>query len=272
MGTRIILVGCGNMGFAMLAGWLKAGEAAPADILVVEPVDALCERAAALGVAVVRDAGAVPADAAPDLIVIAVKPQVIRDALGPYRRFGNARTTFLSIAAGTPIATFEAILGAETPVMRCMPNTPASISKGMMVTVGNAHVRQAARLFIAALLAANGAVAAVDDERLIDAVTAVSGSGPAYVFLFIECLTQAALAAGLPTAIAAQLAQQTVWGAASLAQESPETPAELRRQVTSPNGTTAAALRVLMEDEKLARLLTEAVEAARLRSIELAGA
>lgn len=271
MGARIILVGCGNMGFAMLAGWLKAGEAAPADILVVEPADALRRRAAELGVAVAHDVGAVPADAAPELIVIAVKPQVIREALGPYRRFGDAGTTFLSVAAGTPIATFEAILGARTPVMRCMPNTPAAISKGMMVTVANAHVGDEARLFVEALLSANGAVAAVDDEALIDAVTAVSGSGPAYVFLFIECLTQAAQAAGLPAAIAAQLARQTVWGAAALAQESPETPAELRRQVTSPNGTTAAALGVLMEDERLARLVAEAVEAARQRSIELAG-
>lgn len=269
MSARIILVGCGNMGFAMLKGWFDAGEASPGEVFVAEPAEALRERAAGLGVAVGADARALPADAQPELAVIAVKPQVIRAVLEDYRRFGDGGTTFLSVAAGTSIATFEEILGARTPVIRCMPNTPAAIGKGMMVTVANGRVTEARRARVEALLAASGAVAAVEDEGLIDAVTAVSGSGPAYVFLLIECLAKAGEAAGLPPALAAQLASQTVYGAGALARESAETPAELRRQVTSPNGTTAAGLAVLMAEGGLAPLVARAVEAARLRSVEL---
>ena len=150
-----------------------------------------------------------------------------------------------------------------------MPNTPAAIGKGMMVTVANAHVAQAAAAFVRDLLSASGRVAEIADEGLMDAVTAVSGSGPAYVFHFIECLTAAGEAAGLPADTARLLAMQTVYGAAALAAESGEEPGELRRQVTSPNGTTAAALSVLMGDDRLKTLVAEAVEAARRRSAEL---
>ncbi len=270
MGTRIVLAGCGNMGFAMLKGWLGSGEVAPTEVFVAEPNGALAERAAALGVQTGAGADALPTDAAPELVVVAVKPQVIRDAITGYRRFGNGTTTFLSVAAGTAMATFSEILGEQTPVMRCMPNTPAAVGKGMLVTVTNGLVPQETEALVATLLAASGEVAAVSDEALIDAVTAVSGSGPAYVFLFIECLTKAGEAAGLPSETAAQLARQTVWGAAALAKESGEDPAELRRQVTSPNGTTAAALDVLMGDDRLQALVTEAVAAAHRRAIELA--
>jgi pyrroline-5-carboxylate reductase len=201
--------------------------------------------------------------------VLAVKPQVIREVTAGYRRFGDGRTTFLSIAAGTAVATFEEILGERAPIIRCMPNTPAAIGKGMMVTFANERVSDNARKFVADLLSASGRVASIDDESLMDTVTAVSGSGPAYIFHFIECLTAAAESAGLPTETAKLLAMQTVYGAASLAAESREDPGVLRQQVTSPNGTTAAALAVLMGEDRLKRLLTEAVEAARLRSIEL---
>ena len=268
MAGQVVLVGCGNMGFAMLKGWLASGRLSAGDVVVVEPADALRERAAGLGVATCSDAQGIAADAAPRLIVFAVKPQVILDIVPAYRRFASG-ATYLSVAAGTPIAAFEAALGTGIAMVRCMPNTPAAIGKGMMVTVTNGAVSDDAMAFVNDLLSASGAVAAVDDEALMDAVTAVSGSGPAYVFHFIESLTAAGEAAGLAPETAGLLAMQTVFGAACLAAESGEEPGELRRQVTSPNGTTAAALGVLMGDDRLKALVTEAVEAARLRSVEL---
>lgn len=267
--SRVILAGCGNMGYAMLAGWLKSGQLKPGEAFVVEPNAELRARAETLGVAAAADAAGIPADAAPELVVLAVKPQVIREVAAGYRRFADGRTTFLSVAAGTGAETLAGILGSSTPIVRCMPNTPAAIGKGMMVVYANSHVSDATKAFVTALLTASGEVATIDDERLMDAVTAVSGSGPAYIFHFIECLTAAAERAGLPTETASLLAMQTVYGAAALAAESREDPAVLRKQVTSPNGTTAAALAVLMGDDRLKRLLGEAVEAARLRSEEL---
>lgn len=269
MPVKVVLVGCGNMGYAMLAGWLKSGKLVAGEVLVVEPNAAFRQRAERLGAETAAEAGSLPADLLPDLVIFAVKPQVMRGVVPAYKRFAGAGTTFLSIAAGTPIATFEELLGAATPIARCMPNTPAAIGKGMMVVVSNPHVSADSKAFIADLLSASGEVTTVDDEKLMDAVTAVSGSGPAYIFHFIEALTAAAQAAGLPADTAKLLAMQTVYGAASLAAESREDPGVLRQQVTSPNGTTAAALAVLMGEERLTKLLTEAVEAARLRSIEL---
>jgi pyrroline-5-carboxylate reductase len=257
------------MGYAMLAGWLKSGRLKPSETFVVEPNAELRLRAAKLGVATGASAADLPTDAAPDLVVLAVKPQVIRDVTAGYKHLGNGQTNFVSVAAGTPIATFEQVLGNQTPIIRVMPNTPAAIGKGMMVVYANNRVSAETKQFVNDLLAASGAVATIDDEKLMDAVTAVSGSGPAYIFHFIECLTAAAEYAGLPADTAKQLAMQTVFGAASLAAESGEEPGLLRQQVTSPNGTTAAALGVLMGDDRLKTLLTEAVEAARLRSIEL---
>lgn len=269
MKTKLVLAGCGNMGYAMLSGWLKSGKLDPSEIFVVEPNADLRKRAEVLGCNGAADAEGIPADVQPMLVVIAVKPQVIRDVTAGYRRFGDGRATFVSIAAGTPVATFEEILGGRAPIVRCMPNTPAAVGKGMMVVFANPLVGDDARGFVSDLLSASGQVATIDDEKLMDAVTAVSGSGPAYVFHFIEALTAAAEAAGLPPATAGLLAMQTVYGAASLAAESGERPGELRRQVTSPNGTTAAALAVLMGEDRLKNLLVEAVEAARLRSVEL---
>jgi pyrroline-5-carboxylate reductase len=269
MSLKVVLVGCGNMGYAMLAGWLRAGRLAPAEVAVVEPGTDLRSRAAGLGCAVFASAEDLPHHASPELVLLAVKPQVIRDVTAGYRRYAERGTAFLSVAAGTGIATFEEILGKNVAIIRCMPNTPAAIGKGMMVVVGNGQVSEATMGFVTNLLSASGEVAAIDDERLMDAVTAVSGSGPAYIFHFIECLTEAGKAAGLPADTAALLAMQTTYGAAALAAESREDPAVLRRQVTSPNGTTAAALEVLMGGDRLKTLLTDAVEAARRRSIEL---
>ncbi len=269
MKIRLVLAGCGNMGYAMLCGWINSGKLAAAEVFVVEPNAELRQRAEALGCRTAADAAGIPDDAAPQLAVIAVKPQVIREVTRGYARFADGRTTFVSIAAGTPVATFEEVLGKKAPIMRCMPNTPAAIGKGMMVLYSNPLVSQAMKQAVADLLSANGEVATIADEGLMDAVTAVSGSGPAYIFHFIEALTAAARNAGLPDETARLLASQTVYGAACLAAESPEEPGTLRERVTSPNGTTAAALGVLMGEDRLTRLLTEAVEAARLRSIEL---
>jgi pyrroline-5-carboxylate reductase len=268
MTVKVVLVGCGNMGYAMLAGWLKSRQLSPSETFVAEPNAELRARAEKLGVATGASVADLPAGT-PELVVMAVKPQVIREVTAGYKHLGNGQTSFVSVAAGTPIATFAEVLGDKTPIIRVMPNTPAAIGKGMMVVYANAHVRPETKKFVDELLAASGAVATVDDEKLMDAVTAVSGSGPAYIFHFIECLTAAAEHAGLPTETAKLLAMQTVYGAACLAAESGEEPGLLRQQVTSPNGTTAAALNVLMGDDRLKTLLTEAVEAARLRSIEL---
>jgi pyrroline-5-carboxylate reductase len=209
------------------------------------------------------------ADERPKLVVLAVKPQVIRDVAASYRPFAARGAAFLSIAAGTPIATFEEVLGSNAAIMRCMPNTPAAIGKGMMVVFSNANVTSETDAFVRDLLSASGEVATISEEGLMDAVTAVSGSGPAYIFHFIECLTAAAEQVGLPPETARLLARQTVYGAATLAIESGEEAGRLREQVTSPNGTTAAALAVLMGDDRLKELVGEAVEAARARSVEL---
>jgi pyrroline-5-carboxylate reductase len=269
MAIRVVLVGCGNMGRAMLSGWLTAGRLNQEEVAVGEPAPDNADRARKLGVAVVREAGELDRKARPELIVLAMKPQSVGEVVPAYRHFAETGSAFLSIAAGTPIATFEALLGSDTPIIRCMPNTPAAIGRGMMVTVSNANVDAPTEAFVAALLSASGETARISDENLMDAVTAVSGSGPAYLFHFVECLTQAGQRAGLPTETASLLAKQTVFGAASLVVESGEEPAELRRQVTSPNGTTQAALEVLMQNDALERLVTEAVAAARARSEEL---
>ncbi|WP_028032415.1 pyrroline-5-carboxylate reductase [Chelativorans sp. J32] len=267
MSKRVVLVGCGNMGYAMLKGWLAAGKLSASEISVVEPNSDLRARAEGHGVSAAAEPGSLGLTEA-DLIIFAVKPQMIRDVVPNYRSFAPD-ATFLSVAAGTAMATFEELLGSEAAVIRCMPNTPAAIGKGMLVVFSNRNVRAEVKAFVNDLLTANGAVAGVEDERLMDAVTAVSGSGPAYVFHFIECLTAAGEKAGLPGETAKLLAMQTVYGAAVLAKESGEEPGKLREQVTSPNGTTAAALAILMGEERLQTLVTEAVDAARQRSIEL---
>ena len=268
MSVRLILVGCGNMGHAMLDGWLRSAKLLPAEVFVVEPNDALRDRACRLGVGTAASADELPADIDPTLVILAVKPQVMRAVVPDYRRFARS-SAFLSIAAGVPIATMQDILSDRAAIIRCMPNTPAAIGKGMMVTFATPLVNDETKTFVAELLESSGVVAEIDSEEQMDAVTAVSGSGPAYLFHFIESLTAAAEAAGLPVETAKLLAMQTVYGAACLAKESGEQPGRLREQVTSPNGTTAAALAVLMGEDRLRNLVIEAVEAARARSVEL---
>lgn len=268
MNNSVILVGCGNMGFAMLQGWLASEKLKPTDVTVIEPADSLRARAAELGVHALTSSNEIAASASPRLIIIAVKPQVIQDILPAYQQYAKT-AAFVSVAAGTPVLQFETILGSKSAVIRCMPNTPAAIGKGMMVTFANPNVSADDLLFTEELLQISGKVVQIQDENLMDAVTAVSGSGPAYIFHFIECLTQAGIQAGLPDDIAGMLAMQTVYGAGSLAAQSDVSPSQLRVNVTSPNGTTAAALDVLMGENRLQDLLIAAVEAARLRSVEL---
>jgi pyrroline-5-carboxylate reductase len=269
MSQNVLLAGCGNMGFAMLQGWIGSGALASEAVTVVEPNEALRARAQALGVRVAADVGDLKSDQHCDIVIMAVKPQVMEKVLPGYQRYAAAGATFVSIAAGIGIRTFLKTLGDTTPVIRCMPNTPAAIGKGMLAYFSNAAVKPDTEEFVRDLLSKSGQVAKVDEEPLIDSVTAVSGSGPAYVFHFIECLTEAGVSAGLPRDIAALLATQTVMGAGALASESSETPTRLREQVTSPNGTTAAALEVLMGERRMQKLVSEAVAAAHKRAIEL---
>ena len=265
----ILLVGCGKMGGALLGGWLDQG-IPPETITIVEPADAALPPALHAGITRCRSDDEIGDHAAPEIILFAVKPQVMDEVAPPYARFAG-HATYLSIAAGRTIRDFENFLGAGAAIIRVMPNTPAAVRRGISVAVANAAVTEAARHQAGELLSAVGAVAWIDDERLMDAVTALSGSGPAYVFHLTECMTKAGIAAGLSEDLAAALARATVAGAGELMRQSGETAATLRRNVTSPGGTTEAALNVLMGGDAMEKLMTEAIQAATMRSRELAG-
>ncbi|HZP79289.1 MAG TPA: pyrroline-5-carboxylate reductase [Pseudolabrys sp.] len=265
---RLVLVGAGKMGSAMLEGWLGRG-LKPASVAVIEPQPSSeLTKLAASGVSMnpaVGDVGEVSA------VVLAVKPQTAQQVVSGLRPLIGAGTVLVSIMAGRTIAFLARELGKDAAIVRAMPNTPAAIGRGITVAVGNARVGAAQRALAAGLLAAIGKVEWVDDEGLMDAVTAVSGSGPAYVFLLAEALAQAGVAAGLPPTLAATLARETVSGSGELLHRSPLPPATLRQNVTSPGGTTAAALDVLMGRDGLQAVMTAAVAAATKRSRELAG-
>lgn len=265
----LLLIGCGKMGGALLTGWLA--RAMPGPFVAVEPNDAAtAEFRGRPGVTVVARPEDIPADFSPDVVLIALKPQTIDANLPAYRRYAGA--LFVSIAAGKTLAAFARLLGADVAVVRTIPNTPAQVGRGITVACANAHVAPAQRARAQALLEAVGEVGWVEDERLIDAATALSGSGPAYVFLMVECLTAAGIAQGLPAELAARLARATVAGSGELLHRSSETPEALRVAVTSPKGTTAAALAILMADDGLRALMIRAVDAATKRSLELASA
>ena len=268
MDQKLLLVGCGKMGGALLGGWLGRDVDAGA-VTVIEPfeTDALREK---LGVAVHQDISALDLGYQPDVVVFAVKPQAMAEIVPHYLRYVREGTVFLSIAAGRPIAFFEEHLGSEAAIIRSMPNTPASVGRGITVACGNAHMSGDHKVVCHSLLEAVGEVAWVDDEALLDPVTAVSGSGPAYVFLLIETLAKAGVAAGLAPDLADKLARATVTGSGELAHLSSDKAATLRENVTSPGGTTAAALDVLMAADGLQPLMIRAVEAATNRSRELA--
>jgi pyrroline-5-carboxylate reductase len=263
----LVLVGCGQMGSAMLRGWLA--RRAAAEFMVIEPAGLPVAFADSKDVAWHRAAEELPDGLTPDAVVFAVKPQIIDSVLPAYRRWVRPQTLFLSIAAGITIAGIGRHLG-DAAIIRTMPNTPAAIGRAITVACANPQVLPDQRRLCEALLAAIGESAWVEDEALLDPVTAVSGSGPAYVFLLIETLAQAGERAGLPADLALRLARETVAGAGELARLSPGSPARLREAVTSPGGTTRAALDVLMAKDGLARLLDRAVAAATKRSRELA--
>ncbi len=265
----LVLVGAGRMGGAMLEGWIGLG-LDPAGVAVVDPTPSDEARALLARHGVTLNP-APDADRPSAVVVMAVKPQMLDAALPRALRHTGRDTLVVSIMAGKTLATLAAGLPPETAIVRAMPNTPAAIGRGATVAVANGRVTSEHRIVAHNLLAATGHVEWVEDEGLIDAVTAVSGSGPAYVFLMVESLARAGVAAGLPTALAMTLARLTVTGAGELLHRSPLPPETLRANVTSPGGTTAAALEILMGSHRLDELLRDAVAAAARRSRELAG-
>jgi pyrroline-5-carboxylate reductase len=259
----IVLAGAGKMGGAMLTGWLARG-LDPKHVVVIEPAPS--PEIAALAAKGIRIN---PNDASPaDTLVIALKPQTFRETGAALKSFAGPSTLTVSIMAGITMASLQAVAGDT--VVRAMPNTPAAIGRGITVAVAAGKVSAAQRATADALLSATGSVEWVDDESLMDAVTAVSGSGPAYVFLLAEELARAGIAAGLPAELATKLARETVAGSGELLHRSELASATLRQNVTSPGGTTAAALEVLMGADGMQQLMIRAVAAATARSKELA--
>lgn len=265
--ARILVVGAGNMGGAMLSGWLDAG-LDPARITVLDPNvgDALRPILAKYPV---RHVASVPEGERFDTVFLAVKPQAMGETLPPLKACLTQDALAISVAAGTTVSAIEDGLG-ERPVVRAMPNTPALIGRGITGAFANSRVDEGGRTFAAELLSSTGPLEWVESEAEIDAVTGVSGSGPAYVFLLAECMAKAGEAAGLAPEVAARLAQHTIAGAAELMLQSDEPPSRLRERVTSPNGTTAAALKILQGPEGLEPLMRRAILAARDRADELA--
>jgi pyrroline-5-carboxylate reductase len=258
----VVLLGCGKMGTALLAGWLDGG-LPPASVWVLEPSPSpwLIETGVHLNAGL---------PVSPAVCLLAVKPQMMGAALPSLVALGNGSTVFLSIAAGTRIATLARTLGEATPIVRAMPNTPAMVGRGISALAAGPGVTPAQMALCEALLAAVGEVVRLPGEQQIDAVTAVSGSGPAYVFHLIEAMAAAGVAEGLDPDTAMRLARATVSGAGELARRSQDSAEQLRINVTSPGGTTAAALRVLMDpDAGLTRMVRQAVRAAAERGREL---
>jgi len=263
----LVLVGAGKMGGALLYGWLEQGIAAT-DIVVQDPALSR-EIAALLEARGVRCIFEPDVSLHPKIVVLAVKPQMIGTVLPELQSLIKPDTVLLSIAAGKTLAGLAALLPEGTAVVRAMPNTPTAIGQGVSVVCANAAATQEQRETCGDLLKAGGAVFWLDDEGLMDAVTAVSGSGPAYVFLLTECMAKAGVSLGLPADLAEELAKLTVAGAGVLMRQSDEPPAQLRQNVTSPNGVTAAALSVLMGEDGMQELLARALKAAAERSKEL---
>ncbi len=260
----LVLVGGGKMGTALLAGWRRRGSAG---VFVVDP-SAAAQALGGDGVTVVAAPESIPASFAAAAVVLAVKPQAAAGVVPAYARFA-ARAVFISIMAGQTLSTLGRLLGQTAAVVRAMPNTPAAIGQGMTVAVAGPGVTADQRALATALLAAAGRMEWVDDEGLLDPVTAISGGGPAYLFLLTELLEAAGIEQGLPPALARLLARQTMIGSAGLLAASDADAAALRQAVTSAGGTTAQALQVLMQGEAWPKLISEAIAAASRRSREL---
>ncbi|MCV2874914.1 pyrroline-5-carboxylate reductase [Rhodobacteraceae bacterium XHP0102] len=260
----MVIFGCGKMGSAMLEGWLSRG-IPPASVTVIDPHPS--DWLKSVGVQLNTP---IPENTA--VAVIAVKPQMMGAALPNLTAAMGSDTVVISVAAGTPIARFEAEFGTKAKVIRAMPNTPAAIGRGITAMIGNENCTEADLTLADNLLQAVGQVVRLETEDQIDAVTGVSGSGPAYVFYMIDCLAAAARAEGLPDEMAMDLAKATVAGAGALAMDAQESPEQLRINVTSPNGTTQAGLEVLMDATSgLAPLIRDTVKAAAARSRALKG-
>ena len=267
----LLLVGCGKMGAVLLDGWLESGILG-AGVSIIEPMlsksqNPFGEWTQVNGFNLPTD---LPDSFRPEVIVFAVKPQILPEILPYYSRFVTKDTLFLSIAAGTPLGVLERGLGAKPAVVRAMPNMPAALRLGISVACSNANVANDHVAICRTLLETVGELHLVDNEDLLDAVTAISGSGPAYIFHMIECLVQAGKEIGLPTELAERLAIVTVSGSGQLALKSDDSPAKLRNDVTSPGGTTEAAIAVLMENDSLKKLVIRAVKAAANRGRKLA--
>lgn len=264
----IVLIGAGNMGGAMLAGWLKSGISG-SDLLVIDPgpPPAMAK--------LIADNGARHVTAAPEglkagVLFLAVKPQVMGAVLPPLKGLVGPETVVVSVAAGTTLSFMQSHLG-EAAMVRAMPNTPAMIGRGVTGAFANGAVSAEKSELVHNLLKVSGPVEWVQTEADIDAVTAVSGSGPAYVFYLVECMAEAGRKAGLEADLAMRLARETVAGAGELLHQSPDDASKLRQNVTSPGGTTAAALNILMADDGMQPLFDKAIAAARKRAEELAG-
>lgn len=265
---KLVLLGAGKMGGAMMEGWLEAG-IVPSQLVVLDPSPP--KEIATLiknhGLAHNRDIATLNNV---EVILVAVKPQIMDEALQALLPLKDQKPLVLSIAAGKTIASFEAHFGKDASIIRTIPNTPAAIGRGITAMAGNDNVSQEQLALAKTLLSSIGEVVSVDDEAQIDAVTGLSGSGPAYVFYMTECLARAGQAQGLDSALAMKLARATVEGAGELMRATGTDAAELRENVTSPNGTTYAGLQVLMAEDGLAPLLEKTVAAATRRSKELA--
>ncbi len=265
---KLLLVGAGNMGGALLKGWLDQGLPG-SQVLVQDPAPPPAMVAVMAEHAIVAEATIAPSGEKPSVLLLAVKPQIMDGVAAGLGVHAGPGTLVLSVAAGRTIASLARHFPVGTAIIRTIPNTPSAVGRGITVATANAHVSAAQRELAQGLLEAVGEVGWVEDEGLIDAATAVSGSGPAYVFLLAECLAKAAEEAGIEPQLAARLARATVAGAGELLYRSDLDAAELRRNVTSPRGTTQAALDVLMASEGLQPLMTKAVLAAKQRAEEL---
>ena len=259
----IVLLGCGKMGSALLSGWLTR-QINPESVDVIEPFPSEWLKSRGVGLNR-RPSGRVPA-----VCVLAVKPQAAEGALGDVRGFGGGKTVVVSIIAGLPITYLESVFGPGTPIVRTMPNTPAAIGQGITALSGNRHAQSADMELAEGLMSAVGETVRLEDEGLMDAVTALSGSGPAYVFHLIETMAEVGKELGLGSGVARRLAVATIAGAGGLAASSDRTPSELRVEVTSPGGTTEAALKHLMDPESgLRQLMSRSMRAAEARGREL---
>jgi pyrroline-5-carboxylate reductase len=267
--SPVILIGAGRMGTALLSGWI-ARKLGPVIAVEPSPSPALKKLAARNRVKLLRDVSALPKGPV-RACVVALKPQVLKGYAGELTAIAKSGATMISIAAGTTTDSLKKAWGPKAHIVRAMPNTPGAIGRGIAGLYAAKGTRAKDKALAEQLLAALGETVWVKRETLIDSITAVSGSGPAYVFLFVEALARAAEAEGLPRAVAEKLARATVSGSGALLDADPAPPAELRRAVTSPGGTTEAAIQVLMANDAMAALVARAVEAARRRAAELSG-